>query len=208
MTVASPTPQLCAMTPTSEQSNTQSLTKIPGNIAVWILIYAELSEFGLFFIAFLITRVHYPDVFSDGPLQLNTAAGTVNTLVLITSSFFVAKAMAAMKKNQRQTCLKWLWLTLAMGATYCVVKTWEYHWNHNAGIGAKTNSFFALYYYLTFNHLLHVLMGMCTILFVTIRVHLGDYDSENHEGLEAAASYWHMIDLVWIIIFPLLYVLR
>ena len=180
----------------------------PGNIAVWILIYAELFEFALFFLAFLIAKSHYPEVFSEGPLQLNTFAGTANTLVLITSSFFVAKAMAAIKLGQHRECLIWLWLTLAAGGVYCGIKTWEYSWNEAAGIGARSNTFFTLYYYLTFNHLLHVLMGMCTILFVTIRTHLGVYDASNYEGLESAASYWHMMDLVWIIIFPLLYVLR
>lgn len=183
-------------------------TKIPGNIAVWILIVAELTEFALFFLTFLIAKVHYPEIFAEGPSRLNTLAGTLNTLVLISSSFFVARAMAAIKVGQRQACLKWLWLALAAGATYCGIKGWEYYWNDAAGISSRTNSFFAIYYYLTFNHLLHVLIGMCTILFVTIRTHLGDYGADDHEGLESAASYWHMIDLVWIIIFPLLYVLR
>lgn len=180
----------------------------PGNMAVWVLIYAELFEFALFFIAFLIAKSHFPVVFSDGPLQLNTFAGTANTLVLITSSFFVARAMAAIKLGKRHECLTWLWLTLAAGSVYCGIKGWEYSWNEAAGIGARRNTFFTLYYYLTLNHLLHVLMGMCTILFVTIRTHMDIYDATNYEGLESAALYWHMIDLVWIIIFPLLYVLR
>ena len=180
----------------------------PGNMAVWILIYAELFEFALFFIAFLIAKSHYPAIFSEGPLRLNTFAGTANTLVLITSSFFVARAIEAIKLGKRHECLRWLWLTLAAGGVYCSIKGWEYSWNEAVGIGARSNTFFTLYYYLTFNHLLHVLMGMCTILFVTIRTHMGIYGATNYEGLESAALYWHMIDLAWIIIFPLLYVLR
>ncbi len=182
--------------------------KMPGNIAVWILIYAELTEFALFFLAFLIARVHYPEAFTEGPQRLNTLAGTLNTLVLISSSFFVARATAAMQANQRHTCLKWLGLTLVAGATYCGIKGWEYYWNEAAQISSRTNTFFALYYYLTFNHLLHVLIGMCTIAFVMLRTYWNGYSDKDCEGLECGAAYWHMIDLVWIIIFPLLYVLR
>lgn len=182
--------------------------KTPGNIAIWVLIYAELTEFALFFLAFLIAKSHYPETFANGPQQLNTLAGALNTLVLITSSFFVARAMAAIRLGKREQCLMWLWLTLAAGATYCGIKGFEYYWNDAAGISSRTNTFFAIYYYLTFNHLLHVLIGMCTILFVTIRLHYDGYSADDYEGLESAACYWHMIDLVWIIIFPLLYVLR
>lgn len=182
-------------------------TYMPGNMAVWILIYAEVTEFALFFIVFLIVRSHNPEIFQQGPAQLNTLAGVLNTLTLITSSFFMAKAVHAIKIGQKEQCLKWLWLVLAAGVVYCCIKTWEYHTNSVAGLTIRTNPYFSLYYYLTFNHLLHVLVGMATLLWVTIRAHFNAYSADDHEGLEGAACYWHMIDLVWIIIFPLLYIL-
>ena len=182
--------------------------RTPGNIAVWILIYAELTEFGLFFLGYLIARVHYPEAFTQGPQTLNTLAGTLNTLVLITSSFFVARAMVAIKDGDQRACLRWLWLTLACGAAYCGIKGWEYYWNLGVGIETRASPFYAYYYYLTFNHWLHVMIGMSTIGFVMVRTYWGEYTADDHEGLESAASYWHMIDLVWIVIFPLLYVLR
>lgn len=181
---------------------------IPGNIAAWIFIYAEFTEFAFFFIIFLIAKIYKPELFFEGPTQLNTLAGMLNTLVLITSSFFVANAIKAIRNDNRKLSLKLLYLTLLLGATYCGIKTWEYNWNESMGINTRTSLFYSAYYYLTFNHILHVLMGMCVISWVTIRLHLGDYDSDNYEGLESAASYWHMIDIVWIIIFPLLYILR
>jgi len=180
----------------------------PGNIAIWVLIYAELTEFALFFVVFLVVRAHHQELFAAGPERLNTLAGALNTLILITSSYFVARAVAAIRSGRRKACLKWLWLTIAAGVGYCLVKAWEYQWNHAAGIDSRTDYFFSLYYYLTFNHLLHVLVGMCTILFVALRTHFYGYTEEDYEGLEGAACYWHMIDLAWIIIFPLLYVLR
>ncbi len=182
--------------------------RAPGNIAIWILIYAELTEFALFFIVFLVARSHNQELFAAGPERLNTLAGALNTLVLISSSYFVARAVSCINAGQQKLAVKWLWATLGAGAGYCLIKGWEYYWNHSHGIDSKTDIFYSLYYYLTFNHLLHVLVGMCTILFVTIRAQMNIYNQENSEGLESAASYWHMIDLVWIIIFPLLYVLR
>jgi len=180
----------------------------PGSAAIWVFIYAELTEFGLFFIAFLFAKFYFPVQFYEGPAQLSTMTGLLNTLVLLSSSFFVAKAMQAIKRNKKNTTVFWLVLTILSGIGYCLIKNWEYNLNEQAGITARTNYYFSSYYYITFNHLLHVMIGTCTIIFVTILTALGVYDKDNHEGLESAASYWHMIDLVWILIFPLVYVLR
>jgi len=182
--------------------------KVPGNIAVWILIYAELTEFGLFFVIFLIAKAANPVIFAEGPAQLHTSSGAINTLILLTSSFFVARAIHAIKRDKLKSCQRWLWLTLFAGAAYLATKTWEYSINADNGIDGTTDLFFTIYYYLTFNHLLHVMMGMCTIGWVLARSYVFPYTKDDHEGLESAACYWHMVDLVWIMIFPLLYVLR
>ncbi len=180
----------------------------PGSMAVWVFIYAELFEFGLFFLAFLVAKWHFPQEFHQGPMQLNTLTGFINTLVLLSSSFFVAQAMRTIKRGETYLCVRWLCLAVAAGVGYCVIKAWEYQWNESMGIHSRTNYFFATYYYLTFNHLLHVMIGTCTLLLVTGMTLLGFFSADDHEGLEGAASYWHMIDLVWILIFPLVYVLR
>jgi len=179
-----------------------------GNFAIWFLIFIELTEFAFFFVVFLIGKSHYPDLFYQGPTQLNTIAGMLNTLILITGSFFVARAVSAIKKDQRKKVLLFLWLTFIMGALYCAIKIWEYQWNIQSGFDSSTNYFFGVYYYLTFNHFVHVLMAMAVILWVIIGLSLGHYTSHHHATLESAGLYWHMIDLVWIVIFPILYVLR
>jgi len=181
---------------------------IPANMAVWILIAAELTEFALFFVIYLVVRSHNPEIFSQGPERLNLLAGTLNTLALITSSYFVARAISAIKMNKPKQTVKWLGASLLMGASYLGIKTWEYFWNAQAGLDSRTDLFYTLYYYLTFNHLLHVMMGMCTLAWVMVRAHYNAYNKDEYQGLESAACYWHMIDLAWIIIFPLLYVLR
>ncbi len=178
----------------------------PANPAVWVFVLSEMSEFAFFFIAFLVAKALHPEPFADGPARLNTLAGIVNTLLLITSSWFVANGVKATKRgNPRQTA-GWLALTIGAGLLYCGVKYFEYLWNVEHGVAMRANLFFALYYYLTFNHLLHVLIGICVIGWALLQTLLGAYDRHRYEGLEGAATYWHMIDLVWILLFPMIYI--
>ncbi|UZE96266.1 cytochrome c oxidase subunit 3 family protein [Alkalimarinus alittae] len=181
---------------------------IPGNPAIWVGIFSELTEFAIFFVIYFIARVHYPDEFLAGPLELHTTAGTINTLVLITSSFFVVKGIFALRENRPEAAVRWLWMTVGAGMLYLIIKYWEYQWNIDRGIEVNTNNFFAVYYYTTFNHMLHVGWGSGGIIWAISQIKSGRYTADNHAGLIAAACYWHMIDLAWIMIFPLLYVLR
>jgi cytochrome c oxidase subunit 3 len=186
----------------------ETLNKIPGNRAVWVGIFAELSEFGLFFFVYFIAKAHYPEQFNQGPLQLNTLAGTLNTFALISSSYFVAKALAAIRLNKPQQSINWLYRAVFCGGIYLVIKIWEYHWNVDQGITTNTNNFYTVYYYLTFNHLLHVAWASGSLLWAISQIKVGNYTQKNHLGFTAIACYWHMVDLAWVIIFPLLYVLR
>ena len=186
----------------------ESVKRIPGNRAVWVGIFAELTEFAMFFIVYFIAKAHYPQEFEQGPLQLNTLAGTLNTVALISSSFFVAKAMFAIRRDRPQESIRWLWGAVFAGLAYLVIKTWEYQWNMDLGIHSDTNAFYTLYYYMTFNHLLHVGWASGSLLWAIYKVKQQVYTADNHAGMMAIACYWHMVDLAWIIIFPLLYVLR
>jgi len=182
--------------------------RIPGNLAIWVGILSEMSEFAMMFIVYFIAKVHHPELFYEGPTRLNTLAGTLNTLVLLTSSYCVAKAMVAIRRDQQRLCVRWLLRAVLAGGIYLVIKLLEFRWNAQQGIHSDTNLFYTVYYYMTFNHLLHVGWASIAVLWVAIRVRMGIYTAAQHEGLEAVASYWHMIDLAWIVIFPLLYVLR
>ncbi|MFW2373910.1 MAG: cytochrome c oxidase subunit 3 family protein [Gammaproteobacteria bacterium] len=181
---------------------------VPGNPAVWVGILAELTEFAMMFLFLFIAKVNYPEVFAEGPGRLNTLAGMVNTLALLSSSYFVARAMVALRANKPGAAMRWLWGAIGAASLYLVIKYFEYQWNVSQGIHIKTNEFFAIYYYITFNHFLHVAWGGGALLWGIMRIRTGSYTASDHSGLEAIASYWHMIDLVWIIIFPLLYVLK
>lgn len=182
--------------------------KIPGSMAIWSAILAEMSEFAIMFIVYFLAKVHNPELFAKGPLRLSTLAGTANTLIMLTSSFFVVRAVIAIRKNQPDICTRWLWAAVAAGGLYLVVKYFEYQWNTTQGLATETNIFYAVYYYITFNHFLHVGWGSVAIMWVIHRVNSGIYTVDEHEGLINIAVYWHMIDLAWITIFPLLYVLH
>jgi len=182
--------------------------KIPGSLAIWAAILAEMSEFAVMFMVYFLAKVHNPEIFAEGPIKLNTTAGTLNTLIMLTSSFFVVRGVIALRNNNRIACSRWLWGAVICGGLYLVIKYFEYRWNTAQGLETETNIFYGVYYYITFNHFLHVGWGSVAIVWVIYRVNTGIYTQNEHEGLINIAVYWHMIDLAWITIFPLLYVIR
>jgi cytochrome c oxidase subunit 3 len=182
--------------------------KIPGSLAIWAAILAEMSEFAIMFMVYFLGKVHNPEVFAEGPPGLSTMAGTSNTLIMLSSSFFVVRGVIAMRDGKPEICIRWLWGAVIAGGLYLIIKYFEYQWNTAQGLSTETNIFYAVYYYVTFNHFLHVGWGSVAIVWVIHRVSTGIYTKDEHEGLLSIAVYWHMIDLAWIIIFPLLYVIR
>lgn len=182
--------------------------KVPGSFAIWAAILAEMSEFAVMFIVYFIAKVHHPELFYEGPTKLNTMAGTANTLIMLTSSFFVVRGIISMRNNQSRASARWLWGAVVCGVLYLVIKAFEYQWNTAQGLDTETNIFYGVYYYVTFNHFLHVGWGTIGLMWVIYRINTHIYTQNEHEGLINMALYWHMIDLAWITIFPLLYVIR
>lgn len=182
--------------------------KIPGNKGIWAGILSEMTEFALLFSVYFIARAHFPAAFREGPLRLSLFAGTFNTLLMISGSYFVANAVIAIRQNRQKTSARWLFLVMIAACGYMVTKYFEFQWNVSQGITGKTGIFFTVYYYLTFTHMVHVLWGIMGLLWVIVRTKTGAYSPEEHDGMEAFASYWHATDLAWLVIFPLLYVLR
>ena len=187
---------------------TQKKSNIPGSMAIWFAILAEMSEFAIMFVVYFLAKVHNPELFYEGPTRLNTLAGTTNTLIMLTSSFFVVRAVMAIRDNKPKQSANWLWGAVACGVIYLIIKVIEYQWNTAQGLATETNIFYGVYYYVTFNHFLHVGWGSAGLIWVIYRINTGIYTSNEHEGLINMAVYWHMIDLAWITIFPLLYVIR
>jgi nitric oxide reductase NorE protein len=180
----------------------------PGDLAIWIFILAELGVFAIFFAAYAFARVGHVELFNACQETLDRRAALINTLALITGSYFVVRAVAAMRIGNQGGCVRWLLATLGMGLVFLVVKVFEYAHHFEAGVTLSTNTFYMFYLSLTFFHFMHVILGMVILAAVAFRARAGGYSVADHTGVETGASYWHMVDLVWLILFPLIYVLR
>lgn len=181
---------------------------LPGDFAIWIFIFAELLVFGIFFIVYSVVRLQNLEMFNHFQDTLNREIGAINTLLLITASYFVVKAIHAIRKDDIKNCIRWLYFSIGMGLAFVVLKSGEYYVKFSAGIDLNTNTFYFFYLSLTAFHFLHVILGLIILAAVTLKAKMGYYSQAEHTGIETGASYWHMVDLVWIILFPLVYVIR
>lgn len=180
----------------------------PGDLAIWIFILAELGVFAAFFAAYAFARANNVELFNQFQLTLDRDAALLNTIALITSSYFVVRAVAAIKQDDGKLCMRWLLAALFMGCVFLLIKGGEYHHHFSQGINLRTNNFYMFYLSLTFFHFMHVILGMVILAAVALGAKRGNYSAENHTGVETGASYWHMVDLVWMVLFPLVYVMR
>ncbi len=181
---------------------------LPGDFAIWIFIFMELLVFGIFFIIYAVMRLQNIEMFNYYQMTLNREIGFANTLLLIVSSYFVIRAVHAIKLDKLKDCVYWLYAGLLGGAGFLILKTWEYAEKFSEGISLTTNTFYMFYLSLTMFHFLHVVLGMVILFAVAIKAHRGCYSSQNYTGVETGASYWHMVDLVWIVLFPLVYIIQ
>lgn len=181
--------------------------RFPGNKGIWVGITCEFVEFALMFVVYFIARHYNPDAFREGPEKIWTTAGAVNTGIMVTSGFFIARSVYAMRSDKRRTAMLWLIAAMTIALGYPVVKILEVDWNLAHGIDGRAGIFYTVYYYLTFNHMVHACWGILGIGWVLARMMANVYSAEQHDGLEALACYWHATDIIWLAIFPLFYVL-
>lgn len=180
----------------------------PGDLAIWLFIFAELLAFGIFFLSYAFARAHNVELFNESQQHLNRESGAINTVVLITSSYFVVRAVAAIREGLSRQCAHWLAGAIGLGGVFLVIKLFEFHAKFSAGISLSTNTFYMFYLSLTIFHFMHVILGMVILAAVMLKARRGGYTAEHHTGVETGASYWHMVDLLWIILFPLVYVIH
>ncbi|MDR9424315.1 MAG: cytochrome c oxidase subunit 3 [Marinobacter sp.] len=179
---------------------------LPGDIAVWFFIFAELAVFGILFIGFGVARSLDPETFSAGRAILHPWTGLINTIGLITASYLVALAVHHLRERKSGTT-RLLWGAIAASSVYTFGKLWEYGVLYADGYNLGTDTFFMFYFFLTFFHFMHVVLGQIILVVLAVKVRNGDYNGDDMNGMESGASYWHMVDLVWLVLFPMLYVL-
>ncbi|GGI22198.1 cytochrome c oxidase subunit 3 family protein [Bradyrhizobium guangdongense] len=176
------------------------LEDLPGDPMIWVLIFSELVAFGLLLGAFMVARAIHPAVFAAGQATLDSHLAGLNTLVLVSSGWAAARGTAAARCSHKWTARGWLFGAMALGTLFIGIKLFEYAGEIALGNGLETSPFFTLYFLLTGFHLLHVGLGI-VILAVVSR-------SASVTGVETGAAFWHMVDLLWIVMFPIIYLVQ
>lgn len=182
--------------------------RLPGDLAVWFFILAELLAFAVFFLSYAFARARNVALFNESQLTLDLNSGAINTVLLITSSWFVVLAIKAVKRDATAAGARWLVAAMLGGFGFLVVKVIEYAAKFDAGITMSTNTFYMFYISLTFFHFMHVILGLVILGVLLAKTLKGAYGSHEYHVLESGGAYWHMVDLLWIVLFPLVYVMR
>ena len=190
-----------------ETAAINNTSRIPGNKGIWVGITCEFVEFLVLFVVYFVARAHFPESFDAGSERLSRVAGTIITLLMVTSSFFIACSVATLRAGRRRASIAWLGAGLMLALGYPLAKYFEFQWNLAHGITGDSGIFFTVYYYLTLNHLVHAVWGILGMLWVLARHLGGGYTVDDYSGLEALASYWHATDIIWLVLFSFFYVL-
>lgn len=184
---------------------------------IWLFMVTEILMFGGLFVGFFIYHAMYPEMFKEGASYLDWRMGAFNTVVLIVSSWTMALSIHFIQVGKNSKATMCLITTLICAAIFMVVKYFEYtHKIHLGLVPGKFFSFenpihsnlplyFGFYYCMTGLHGFHVLIGMCLIGWVLFRHLRGDFDPHYFTAVEGVGIFWHIVDLIWIFLFPLLY---
>lgn len=182
--------------------------RLAGDMAVWLIILAELLAFGILFLSYAFARTFDVALFNASQRTLDLNSGAINTALLISGSWCVVRAVQAVKHDASTTGARWLLAALACGSGFVVIKLMEFSAKAQAGIDLSTNTFYMFYILLTGFHFFHALAAMIFLTILLVKTRAGRYGKHNHHALETGAAFWHMVDLLWIVLFPLIYVMR
>jgi cytochrome c oxidase subunit 3 len=174
-------------------------------LGIWTFLATEVLLFGGLFTCYIVFRLKYPELFYTEHLKLNRPLGLVNTVVLITSSLTMALGIAAMKQGLRRRATACISLTILLACGFLGVKYVEWSEDFSHGLYPGTNLFFSLYFMMTGLHGIHVVAGICALCWVLVLARRGRFSPEYSTPVEITGLYWHFVDLVWIYLFPLLY---
>ncbi len=192
-------------------------------LGIWIFLASETLFFGGLFLAYSVYRVMHPVAFATASQELNLAAGTINTAILLTSSLSIALAELAATTQRKKATQALLVFTIVLAIAFLGVKSYEYyseyrnqlvpflgesfHWPHPDVSGARL--FFNLYFVMTGLHAVHLLIGCCLVgATLVLGWRQGQHHARHQSQIRLSALYWHFVDIIWVFIFPLLYLAR
>jgi nitric oxide reductase NorE protein len=182
--------------------------RIPGEEGIWVFVLGDMTVFAVFFATFMYSRGKNPDTFARDHASLNVALGTVNTVLLLTSSLFVVLAVQRVLTGAHRSAPRLFGAALACGLGFVVVKAVE--WSHLFGEGKTVGSgeFYSYYFMFTGIHLAHVLIGCAVLSRLIVMTRQPELTRRAPMLCEAGGIFWHMVDLLWVVLFALFYLMR
>lgn len=190
---------------------------IASRMGMWLFLFTELLLFGGMFILYSVYRFNNPDAFHLAAKELNTIIGTFNTAILLTSSLTMALSITAIQRNNKSLSIFFQLITVVLALAFMVNKYFEWGAKFHHGIYPGSDTllakpsgevlFFGLYYVMTGLHGLHVVIGVGLILLMTYYTAKDVITHDNYMKLESAGLYWHLVDIIWIFLFPLFYLI-
>ncbi|MBN8969107.1 MAG: cytochrome c oxidase subunit 3 family protein [Rhizobiales bacterium] len=184
--------------PAPQTADWGPLSGLPGNPMIWILILGEMAVFGALLLGFSVARVLDPATFAESQLHLHRLLGGVNTLVLVSSGFLVAAGVS--RRQERRDPRLLLVAGMLLGVAFLAIKGVEYRELFASGFDIETNTFFQLYFLITGFHAVHIVLGLAILGIVLF--------ADSIENLETGAAFWHMLDMIWVMIYPIIYLVR
>ncbi len=187
-------------------------------MGLWLFLFTEILLFGGLFLLYAGYRYIHPDGFAAAAAELDILLGTINTIILLTSSLTVVLGIVALQKDNKKLCLWLLWITVACGLIFLVNKYFEWGAKFHHGIYPKGPAlqnmsegevlYFGLYYVMTGLHGLHIVAGLIFIGIVMRLIQKDIITRTNFQKLENSGLYWHLVDIIWIFLFPLFYLIN
>ncbi|MCF8303054.1 MAG: cytochrome c oxidase subunit 3 family protein [Bacteroidales bacterium] len=191
---------------------------IGSKMGMWLFIFTELILFGGLFIVYSVYRFMHPTAFHLAAEELDVAIGTINTVILLISSATIAMSITAMQQRKKKLCLGFMFATIFLGLVFLVNKyfEWKVKFEHGHYPGSDTlhelghgdTLFYGLYFFMTGLHALHIVVGLIIIGFVVRYVINDKVNPERFALLENGGLYWHLVDVIWIFLFPLFYLIH
>jgi len=195
-------------TPSTLGDNRSS--RVPGEPGMWFFILGDLLVFAYMFAVFLAYRADHSEIFASSQRNLSVGVGVIYTMLLLTSSMFIVRATSLMRAGDRERAPRYVLMAMACGMAFAAIKVSEYSNKVHAGITLNTNDFYLFYFFLTGMHLAHVLLGLAVLTAMWFLARRAGTPSIGNKMryAEGFACFWHMVDQLWLIIFPLLYLVR
>jgi cytochrome c oxidase subunit III len=204
----------------AHQFDDRDQQKAAGLLGMWVFLATEVLFFGGLFTAYLVLRTKWPGAFAAASEQMDITLGGLNTAVLLTSSLTMALGVRAAQLGRRKGTVAFIVLTMILGLVFLGVKGIEYHHKFVEGLfpgegfhfdgpyGKQVEAFFSIYFMLTGLHALHMIIGVCIMGVIAAMSWRGKFSAQYYTPVEIAGLYWHFVDIIWIFLFPLLYLIH